>query len=47
MSADTVDKILSFDWLVSVKLYSDGLGNLLKEEFQKWRHTDRHTDKLI
>ena len=47
MSADTADKILSSDWIVSLNLCSDLLVKLLKEEFQKWRHTDRHTDKLI
>ena len=44
MSADTADLILSNDWLVRVKLCSDWLLNLLKEEFQG---CDRQTDKQI
>ena len=44
MSADTADKILSSDWLVSLKLCSDWLGEPLTDEFQKWRHTDTQTD---
>ena len=47
MSADTDDKIMSSDWLDSVKLCSDWLVNLLKEEFQKWRQTNKHTEKFI
>ena len=43
----TADKILSSDWWVSLKLCSDWLVNLLKEEFQKWRHTDRQTDTQV
>ena len=37
----TADKILSSVWLVSLKLCSDWLVNLLKEEFQKWRQTHK------
>ena len=44
-------KILSFDWSVSLKLCSDWLVNLLKEEFQEWhRQTDKQTkchDRLL
>jgi len=47
MSADTADKILSSDWIVSLNLCSDLLVNLLKEEFQKWRQTDRQTDRQV
>ena len=47
MSADTADLILSNDWLVRVKLCSDWLLNLLKEEFQKWRQTDTQTDTQV
>ena len=46
MSADTADKILSSDWLVSLKLCSDWLANLLKEEFHKWTQTNRQKDKV-
>ena len=44
MSADTADLILSNDWLVRVKLCSDWLLNLLKEEFQG---CDKQTNKQI
>ena len=45
MSADTADKILSSDWLVSLKLCSDWLDEPFTDEFQKWRqtHTQTHT----
>ena len=43
-SADTADKILSSDWLVSLKLCSDWLLNLLQDEFHKWH---RQTDRVI
>ena len=43
MSADSADKILSSDWIVSLNLCSNWLVNLLKEEFQKWRQTDKQT----
>ena len=46
-SADTADKILSSDWIVSLNLCSDWLVNLIKKEFQKWRQANKHTDKLI
>ena len=36
---------LSSDWSVSLKLCSDWLGELLTNEFQKWRQTDKHTDR--
>ena len=45
MSADSADKILSSDWIVSLNLCSNWLVNLLKEEFQKWRQTDKQTNK--
>ena len=46
MSADTADKILSSDWLVSLKLCPDWLVNLLKEEFQGCdRQTNKQTNK--
>ena len=35
------------DWSVSLKLCSDWLGELLTNEFQKWRQTDRHTNRHI
>ena len=41
MSADTADKILSSDWLVSLKLCSDCLGEPFTDEFQKWRQTQQ------
>ena len=44
MSADTANKILSSDWS-GLKMCSDWLGELLTDEFQKWRHTNRQTDK--
>ena len=43
--ADTAHLILSSDWSVSLKLCSDWLGELLTDEFQKWRHTNKHTNK--
>ena len=39
MSADTADKILSSNWLVSLKLCSDWPDEPLKEEFQLCTHT--------
>ena len=33
MSADTANKILPYDWLVSLKLCSDWLGEPLKDNF--------------
>ena len=47
MSADTADKILSSDWLVSLKLCSDWLGEPLTDEFQEWRQTNKQTHKQI
>ena len=45
ISADTADLKLSSDWSVSLKQCSDWLGELLTDEFQKWRHTDKQTNK--
>ena len=45
MSADTADKILSFDWLVSLKLCSDWLDEPFKRRISKVE-TDRHTNKV-
>ena len=42
----TAEPILSSDWSVSLKLCSDWLGGPLTDEFQKWRQTDRHTNKV-
>ena len=47
MSADTADKILSSDWLVSLKLCSDWLMKLLNEEFQDWHKHTRTQINLI
>ena len=47
MSADTADIILSSDWLVSLTLCSDWLGEHLTDEFQKWRHTHKQTNKQV
>ena len=45
MSAETADKILSSDWLVSLKLCSDWPGEPLTDEFQEWRQTNTQTNK--
>ena len=45
ISADTADLILFSDWSVSFKLCSDWLGELLIDEFQKWRQTDKQTNR--
>ena len=47
MTADTADLVVSSDWLVSFKQCSDWLGKTSTDEFQKWRQTNRQTDKLI
>ena len=49
MSADTADKILSSDWLVSFKLCSDWLDEPFKRRISKVetdRQTDTHTNKV-
>ena len=38
------DPILSSDWLATLKLCSDWLGEPLTDEFQKWHS---HTDRVI
>ena len=50
MSADTADKILSSDCLVSLKLCSDWLDEPFKRRISKVetdRQTDRQTDKQV
>ena len=47
MSADTADKILSSDWLVSLKLCIDWVVILLKEKFQKWRQPNRQSHRQV
>ena len=50
MSADTADKILSSDWLVSLKLCSDWLDEPFKRRISKVAQTDKQTnwsDKLL
>ena len=48
MSDDAADKILSSDWSVRLKLCSDWLVKLLKEEFQEWhRQTNKQQIDLI
>ena len=45
MSADTADKILSSDWLVSLKLCSDWLDEPFKRRISKVE-TDKNTLKM-
>ena len=48
ISAAIADLMLSSDWSVCLKLCTDWLVNLFKEEFHKWHtHTDRQTDTQI
>ena len=46
MSADTADKILSSDWLVSFKLCSDWLDEPFKGRISK-EETNKQTNKLL
>ena len=43
-SADTADRILSSDWLVSLKLCSDCLDELFKRRISRVE-TNKHTNK--
>ena len=46
MSSDTADKILSSDWLVSLKLCSDWLDEPFKRRISKVAQTDRQSDQI-
>ena len=45
MSADTADKILSSDWLVSLKLCSDWLDEPFKRRISRVAQTDKQTNR--